>query len=59
MTEMTAEKFYEAGINVLAVADRDVDSAYVMMECISPLWGSRQGVEKSIRDTGAKFKWGI
>lgn len=34
------------------------DNAYVIMECISPLWVSRQGVEKSIRDTGAKFQWG-
>lgn len=34
------------------------DNAYVMMECISPLWVSRQGVEKSIQNTGAKFRWG-
>lgn len=27
LTEMTAEKFYEAGMNVMAVAYRDVDGA--------------------------------
>lgn len=34
------------------------DNAYVLMECISPMWVSKQGIEKSIQDTGAKFKWG-
>lgn len=47
----------EVGQILRIIRDR-FDSAYVLMECISPIWVSRQGVEKSIQDTGAKFKWG-
>lgn len=43
---------------LLGVIREQFDDATVLMECISPLWVSRQGVERSIRDTGAKFKWG-
>lgn len=51
---LTAE---EVG-RLLRVIREGFDNAYVMMECISPMWVSREAVEKSIRDTGAKFKWG-
>lgn len=47
----------EVGQILRIIRDR-FDNAYVLMECISPIWVSRQGVEKSIQDTGAKFKWG-
>lgn len=43
---------------LLGVIRERFDNATVVMECISPLWVSRQGVEKSIQDTGAKFQWG-
>lgn len=43
---------------LLCVIRECFDHAYVMMECISPMWVSRQGVEKSIQNTGAKFQWG-
>lgn len=44
--------------HILSIIRDHFDNAYVLMECISPMWVSRQGVEKSIQDTGAKFKWG-
>lgn len=43
---------------ILSIIRDGFDNAYVLMECISPIWVSKQGVEKSIQDTGAKFKWG-
>lgn len=43
---------------ILSIIRDGFDNAYVLMECISPMWVSKQGVEKSIQDTGAKFKWG-
>lgn len=43
---------------MLAVIRDSFENAYVLMECISPVWVSKQGVEKSIQDTGAKFIWG-
>lgn len=51
---LTAE---EVG-RLLRVIREQFDHATVIMECISPMWVSRQGVEKSIQDTGAIFKWG-
>lgn len=43
---------------MLRVIREQFDNATVIMECISPLWVSRQSVEKSIQNTGAKFLWG-
>lgn len=43
---------------ILRIIRDHFDNGYVLMECISPMWVSKQGVEKSIQDTGAKFKWG-
>lgn len=51
---LTAE---EVG-RMLRVIREQFDNATVIMECISPIWVSRQGVEKSIQNTGAKFQWG-
>lgn len=51
---LTAEEVEQ----LLRVIREHFDNAYVIMECISPMWVSRQGVEKSIQDTGAKFQWG-
>lgn len=34
------------------------DNAYVLMECLAPMWVAKQGVERSIQKTGAEFKWG-
>ncbi len=43
---------------MLGIIRDNFDNAYVLMECISPMWVSKQGVEKSIEKTGASFKWG-
>lgn len=43
---------------MLGMIRDNFDNAYVMLECISPMWVGRQGVEKSIQKTGAAFKWG-
>ena len=51
---LTAE---EVG-TLLGIIRDNFDHAMVMMECISPVWIARQGVEKSIAETGAKFRWG-
>lgn len=44
--------------NMLGIIRDNFDNAYILMECISPVWVSKQGVEKSIQKTGATFKWG-
>ena len=51
---LTAE---EVG-TLLGIIRDNFDRATVMMECISPVWVARQGVERSIAKTGAKFRWG-
>ena len=51
---LTAE---EVGM-ILDIIRDNFSRATVMMECISPVWVARQGVEKSIAKTGAKFRWG-
>lgn len=43
---------------MLRVIREQFSNATVVMECISPLWVSRQGIERSIQGTGAKFRWG-
>ena len=43
---------------LLGIIRDNFGRATVMMECISPVWVARQGVEKSIATTGAKFRWG-
>lgn len=47
----------EVGTLLGIIRDHFAD-ATVMMECIAPMWVNRQGVEKSIAKTGAKFQWG-
>ncbi len=44
--------------DMLRIIRENFDNAYVLLECISPMWVSKQGVEKSIQKTGATFKWG-
>lgn len=43
---------------MLGIIRDNFDNAYVLLECISPMWVSKQGIEKSIKKTGATFKWG-
>lgn len=43
---------------LLRIIRDNFDRAMVMMECISPVWVAKQGVEKSIAKTGARFRWG-
>lgn len=43
---------------MLGIIRDNFDNAYVLLECIAPMWVSKQSVEKSIQKTGATFKWG-
>lgn len=43
---------------MLGIIRDNFDNAYVLLECISPMWVSKQDVEKSIKKTGATFQWG-
>lgn len=43
---------------MLGIIRDNFEHAYVLMECISPMWISKQGIEKSISNTGAAFQWG-
>lgn len=43
---------------ILRIIRGQFDNACVMMECIAPFWIARQGIERSIRATGAGFRWG-
>lgn len=43
---------------ILKIIRENFDNAYVLMECIAKMWVKREGVEKSIQQTGAKFVFG-
>ena len=48
----------EEAATLLDIIRDNFSRATVMMECIAPMWVDKQGVEKSIAKTGAKFRWG-
>lgn len=52
--------YLEAGdiAQMLSIIRDSFDNALVMMETTSAFWVSKQGVEKSVQETGSKFTWG-
>lgn len=48
----------EENAKMLAIIRESFDNAYVLMECLAKMWVSKEGVEKSIQNTGAKFVFG-
>ncbi len=48
----------EDNAKMLRIIRENFDNAYVLMECLSKRWVSKENVEKSIQKTGAKFIFG-
>jgi len=48
----------EENAQILGIIRENFDNAYVLMECLAKRWVSKEGIEKSIQDTGAKFIFG-
>lgn len=48
----------EENAKILSIIHKNFDSATVIMECIAKMWVKREGVEKSIQQTGARFVFG-
>lgn len=43
---------------ILKIIRDNFENAYVLMECLAKMWVNKEGVEKSIQQTGAKFIFG-
>ena len=43
---------------MLGIIRDNFDNAYVCMETLCPLFVKKEGIEKSIKATGATFTWG-
>lgn len=43
---------------MLGIIRDHFDNAYVCMECLCPFFVKKEGIEKSIKATGATFTWG-
>ena len=48
----------EENAKILSIIHKNFDTATVIMECIAKMWVKREGVEKSIQQTGARFVFG-
>lgn len=48
----------EENEKMLKIIHDHFDNAYVMLECLAKKWVNKEHVEKSIKDTGAKFVFG-
>lgn len=48
----------EENARMLGIIRENFDNAYVLMECLAKRWVSKENVEKSIQNTGAKFIFG-
>lgn len=48
----------EENARMISIIRENFDNAYVLMECLSKRWVSKENVEKSIQNTGAKFVFG-
>lgn len=48
----------EENAKMLGIIRDNFDNAYVLMECLAKRWVSKENVEKSIQNTGAKFVFG-
>ena len=43
---------------ILKIIRDNFDNAYILMECLAKVWVNKEGIEKSIQQTGAKFVFG-
>lgn len=43
---------------ILKIIKDNFDSAYILMECLAKMWVKKEGIEKSIQQTGSKFIFG-
>ena len=43
---------------MLNIIRDNFDNAYVLMECLAKMWVNKEGIERSIQQTGAKFVFG-
>lgn len=43
---------------ILKIIRDNFDNAYILMECLAKTWVKKEGVEKSIQQTGSKFVFG-
>ena len=48
----------EENAQMLGIIRENFDNAYVLMECLAKKWVSKENIEKSIQNTGAKFVFG-
>lgn len=48
----------EENAQMLGIIRENFDDAYVLMECLAKKWVSKENIEKSIQNTGAKFVFG-
>lgn len=48
----------EENAKMLRIIRENFDNAYVLMECLAKMWVSKERIEKSIQDTGARFVFG-
>ena len=48
----------EENKKMLRIIKDNFDNAYVLMECLAKMWVKREGIEKSIKQTGSKFVFG-
>lgn len=43
---------------ILRIIKDNFDNAYILMECLAKVWVNKEGIEKSIQQTGSKFVFG-
>ena len=43
---------------ILKIIKDNFDNAYILMECLAKVWVKKEGIEKSIQQTGSKFVFG-
>ena len=43
---------------ILKIINDNFDNAYILMECLAKVWVKKEGIEKSIAQTGSKFVFG-
>ena len=48
----------EENDKILKVIKDNFDNAYILMECLAKTWIKKEGIEKSIQQTGSKFVFG-
>ena len=43
---------------ILKIIKNNFDNAYILMECLAKTWVKKEGIEKSIQQTGSRFVFG-